>query len=275
MHAEEIVIQVPGGPSVTTMINITPIHAGDDTVESVLVTLQDMEPLEELERLRAEFLSLVSHELRMPLSSIKGSATTVLDASPAPGLAEILQFFRIIEQQADHMRGLISDLLDAGHIEAGTLSVTTEPAEVADLVDQARTTFLSGSGSGRHSLLIDLPPDLPRVLADQRRIVQVLNNLFSNASRHSPETFPIRVSAVQDELHVAISVSDEGRGIPPEQLPHLFRKYARVGDSDGGIRGSGLGAGHLQGAGGSPWGPHFGPKAAALAWARGSLSRFR
>ena len=137
------------------------------------------------------------------------------------------------------MRGLISDLLDAGRIEAGTLSVAPEPAEVADLVDQARSTFLSGGG--RHTILIDLPPDLPRVLADRRRIVQVLSNLFSNASRHSPETFPIRVSAVQDGLHVAISVSDEGRGISPEQLPHLFRKYARVEGGEGGIRGSGLG----------------------------------
>ena len=208
-------------------------------IESVVVTMQDMAPLEELERSRAEFLSLVSHELRAPLTSIKGSASTVLDASPAPDFAEILQFFRIIGEQADHMRVLISDLLDVGRIEAGSLSVTTEPAEVADLVDQARNTFLSGGG--RHTLLIDLPPDLPRVLADQRRIVQVINNLFSNASRLSPPTLPIRVSAVQDGLHVEISVSDEGVGIPPEQLRHLFRKYARVGDGGDGIRGSGLG----------------------------------
>ena len=239
VRAEEIVLEVPDGRSVTTLINATPIHSQDGVVESVVVTLQDMAPLEELERSRAEFLSLVSHELRAPLAAIKGSAATLLGTSPVSGLAEMQQFFRIIEEQADHMRGLISDLLDAGHIEAGTLSVTTEPAEVADLVDQARTTFLSGGG--RHSLLIDLPPDLPRVLADRRRIVQVLNNLFSNASRHSPETFPIRVSAARDGVYLAISVSDEGRGIRPEQLPHLFRKHARVGDSEGGIRGSGLG----------------------------------
>ena len=79
------------------------------------------------------------------------------------------------------------------------------------------------------------------MLADRDRIVQVLNNLFSNASRLSPETLPIRVSAVQDGLEVAISVSDKGVGIPPEQLPRLFRKYARVGDSESGIGGSGLG----------------------------------
>ena len=239
VRTEEIILEVPDGRSVTTLVNATPIHSDDGVIESVVVTVQDMAPLEEMERSRAEFLSLVSHELRAPLTSIKGSASTVLDASPAPDLAEILQFFRIIGEQADHMRVLISDLLDVGRIEAGSLSVTTKPAEVADLVDQARNTFLSGGG--RHTLLIDLPPDLPRVLADRRRIVQVINNLFSNASRLSPSTLPIRVSAVQDGLYVEVSVCDEGVGIPPEQLPHLFRKYARVGDGQDGIRGSGLG----------------------------------
>ncbi|MDE2757277.1 MAG: response regulator [Acidobacteriota bacterium] len=239
LRASETVFEVPGGGSVTTLVNATPIHSEDGAVESVVIVVQDMAPLEELERSRAEFLSLVSHELRAPLTSIKGSAVTVLDASPAPDLAEILQFFRIIEEQADHMRGLISDLLDAGRIEAGTLSVAPEPEEVAELVDEARNTFLSGGG--RHTILIDLEPDLPRVLADRNRMVQVLNNLFSNAARYSPQMLPIRISAVRDGVYVAISVSDEGRGIAPEQLPHLFRKHSRVGDSEGGIRGSGLG----------------------------------
>ena len=203
--------------------------------------MQDLAPLEELERLRAEFLGMVSHELRAPLTSIKGSAATVLGAAPALDPAEMLQFFRIINEQADQMRGLISDLLDAGRIEAGTLSVAPEPAEVAGLVDQARNTFLSGGG--RNSVRIDLPPDLPRVMADTQRIVQVLNNLFSNASRHSPESSPIRVAAVRDGLHVAISVADEGRGVPPDLLRHLFRKHGGVGgeERERGIGGSGLG----------------------------------
>ena len=238
VRAEEIVLEVPDGRSVTMLVNATPICSAGGAVESVVVTMQDLAPLEETERLRAEFLSLVSHELRAPLTSIKGSTTTVLGAEPVPDMAEILQFFRIIDEQADHMRGLINDLLDAGRIETGTLSVSTEPAEVASLVDQARNTFLSGGG--QHTILIDLPSDLPRVLADRRRIVQVLNNLFSNASRHSPESFPIRVAAARDGVQVAISVSDEGRGVPPERLPYLFRKQTRM-NSEGGIRGSGLG----------------------------------
>ena len=241
VRAEEIVIQVPDGRSVTTLVNATPIRSKDGEVESFVVTMQDLAPLEELERLRAEFLGMVSHELRAPLTSIKGSAATVLGAAPALDPAEMLQFFRIINEQADQMRGLISDLLDAGRIEAGTLSVAPEPAEVAGLVDQARNTFLSGGG--RNSVRIDLPPDLPRVMADTQRIVQVLNNLFSNASRHSPESSPIRVAAVRDGLQVAISVADEGRGVPPDLLRHLFRKHAGVGggERERGIGGSGLG----------------------------------
>ena len=174
--------------------------------------------------MRTEFLSMVSHELRAPLSSIKGSAATVLGASPTLDPAEMLQFFRVIDDQADHMRGLIRDLLDVGRIEAGTLSVAPEPTDVTALVDQARIMFTSGGG--RHAVRIDLPPELPRVMADRQRIVQVLNNLLSNAARHSPESSPIRISATVDGVHVAISVSDEGRGVPLEQLPHLFRKHA-------------------------------------------------
>ena len=241
VRAEEIVLEVPDGRSVTTLVNATPIRSEDGEVASVVVTLQDLAPLEELERLRTEFLGMVSHELRAPLTSIKGSATTVLGAAPALDPAEMLQFFRIINEQADQMRGLISDLLDAGRIEAGTLSVAPEPAEVAHLVDQARNTFLSGGG--RTTVQIDLPADLPRVMADTPRIVQVLNNLFSNASRHSPESSPIRVAAVREGLHVAISVADEGRGVPADRLPHLFRKHAAAGgeEPERGIGGSGLG----------------------------------
>ena len=231
VRAEEMTLSVPDGRSVTTLVNATPIQAPDGTVESMVVTLQDLGPLEELERMRAEFLGMVSHELRSPLISIKGSTATVLGASPAPDPAEMLQFFRVIDQQADHMRGLVGDLLDHGRIVTGTLSVSPEPAEVASLLDQARTTFL-GVG-GRHPLRIDLPEDLPRVLADPPRIVQVLGNLLSNAARHSPDTAPIAVSAARDGEHVAISVTDQGAGVPAEQLPHLFRKHPRAAGADG------------------------------------------
>ena len=239
VRAEEIVLQVPDGRSVTTLISATPIRSEQDVVESVVVTMQDLAPLEDAERARAEFLGIVSHELRAPLTAIKGSAATVLDATPPPNPTEMLQFFRIINQQAKHMHGLISDLMDAEQIETGTLSVSLMPEGVVNLVDEARNTFLSGGG--RHTVQIDLPADLPRVMVDRQRIVQVLNNLFSNASRYAPESSPIRVAAVREDFQVAISVSDKGRGVSRDLLPHLFRKHVSGGGEEGGIRGSGLG----------------------------------
>ena len=241
IRAEEMTLSVPDGRSVTMLVNATPIHGADDAVESVVVTLQDLAPLEELERQRAEFLSLVAHELRAPLIAIKGSTATVLGATPAPDPAEALQFFRVIDERADHMRSLIGDLLDQGRIETGTLSVSPETTDLATLLDQARNIFLSGGV--RHAVNIDLPERLPRVIVDRGRIVQVLNNLLSNAARHSPESSPIRVAATRDGVYVAIAVTDEGRGVPPDQLPHLFRKHAGAvgGDRERGLGRTGLG----------------------------------
>ena len=263
VRAQEIVLSVPDGRSVRMLVNATPIRAADGAVESVVATLQDLTPLNELERLQTEFLGMVSHELRAPLTSIKGSAATLLRPSPELDPAEMREFHRIIDDQADHMIGLISDLLDAGRIETGTLSVAPEPTKVAGLVDRARNTFLSAGG--KHAVQIDLPPALPRMMADHRRIVQVLNNLLSNASRHSPDTSPIRVAAAQDGVHVAIRVSDEGQGVPPEQLPHLFRKHAGLvgGDRGGGAAGYGLGLaickGLVEAHGGRIWAESGGP----------------
>ena len=240
VRAEEIVLSTPDGRSLATLVNATPIHAEDGTVASVVVTMQDLAPLEELERQRTEFLGMVSHELRAPLMSIKGSTTTLLGASSALDPAEAREIYRIIDDQADHMRDLIGDLLDVGRIDAGTLSVSPEPSDLAALVDKARNTFLSSGGV--HTVLVDLSLELPRVMADRGRMVQVLNNLLSNASRHSPPSAPITISAECDGVHAAVSVSDKGRGIPVDQLSHLFRKYAGVSTGDGQRRiGEGLG----------------------------------
>ena len=260
VRAEEIVMEVPDGRSITVLINATPIRSGSGEVESVVVTMQDMTPLEEMERLRAEFLGMVSHELRTPLTSIRGSATAVLDARSDLDPAELRQFLRIIVDQVDIMRDLIVDLLDVARIETGTLPVNAEPAEVAALVDRARNTFLSAGG--RNRLEIDVATDLPLVMADKRRVVQVIGNLLSNAARNSRESSVIRVAAVRNQMHVEISVSDEGRGIPVERLPLLFRKFYRDDIEDpGGDTGLGLAIckGLVEAHGGRIWAESGGP----------------
>ena len=263
VRAEEIVIEVPDGRSVTTLVNVTPIYLGEGAVESVVVTVQDMTPQEELERLRAEFLGMVSHELRVPLTSIKGAVTTLLASPTGLDPVEMRQFYRIIDHQTDRMRDLISDLLDVTRIETGSLSVTPEPTDVISLVDEARNTFLSSGG--RNTIEIDLPPDLPWIMADRRRIVQVLNNLLSNAARYSEASAAIRLTAVREDCYVGISVADEGRGVPADVLPHLFRKFSPVASeySERETQGTGLGLaickGIVEAHGGRVWADSDGP----------------
>ena len=229
VRAEEVVLSVPDGRSVRTLINATPIEAEGPVPGSVVVTMQDLAPLDEVERLRTEFLGLVSHELRTPLTAIKGAAATLTEQSAGLDPAEMREFFRIIAEQAEQMRGLIADLLDTGRIDSGTLSVSPEPSAVADLVEGARSAFVNGDSG--HSMVVDLAADLPPVMADRRRVVQVLNNLLANAARHAPASSVIRVAAVREGEHVAFSVADDGEGVAPELLPHLFRK--NVGGADG------------------------------------------
>ena len=260
VRAEEMIISVPDGRSVTVLLNATPIFSDDGMVETLVVTLQDLAAVEELERLRAEFLAMVSHELRAPLTSIKGSAAIVLGSATELDPAVVRQFFRVIDDQADHMVDLVSDLLDVARIETGTLPVNPEPAEVAMLVDRARSAFISAGG--RDNLSIDIDPDLPLVLADRRRMVQVLLNLLSNAARQSAESAVIRVSAVVQGVDVAVSVADQGRGIPAESLPLLFRKFSQAQSEDAGSD-TGLGLsicrGIVEAHGGRIWAESEGP----------------
>ena len=263
MRAEEVVLKVSGDRSVGVIMNATPIRPAGGDVESIVVTMQDMTPLEELERMRAEFLAMVSHELREPLTSIKGSITTLLDSSASLNPAETIQFHRIIDSQSDRLRELMSDLLDVARIEMGMLSISPEPSNVTMLIDQARGIYQSATG--RSNVRIELEPDMPWVMADRLRIVQVLSNLLSNAACHSHESAVIRIDAARDGAFAAVSVSDSGRGLSAERMPHLFRKFPRIeGDVKGHDKsGSGLGLaicrGIVEAHGGRIWAESDGP----------------
>ena len=188
-----MIAEFPDGTRLVLMVNATPIRSVDGNVESVVLAAQDLTPQAEAERLRTEFLGMIGHELRSPLAAIKGSATTLLQSESSLDPAEMVQFFRIIDEQSDYMRDLLSDLIDVVRIETGTLPVTPAPTEMARLVEEARNTFM-GAG-GRENIHIDLPFDLPPVMADRRRIVQVVSNLLANASRNSHDGSAIRVEA--------------------------------------------------------------------------------
>ncbi len=241
VRAEEILLNRPDGRTLTILVNATPIYSDEGKIVSAVAVIQDMTPLEEMERMRNEFLAMVSHELRGPLTTIKGSAATVLSAARPFSPSETRSFFRTIDQQADLLSDLVSNLLDVTKIEAGALVVDPKPTDVNDLVEEAVDSFLRGGS--RQPVQVDLPPDLPQISADSQRVTQVLNNLLSNAAKYSPATSAITVTASLQEPYLAVSVLDEGQGLTADQLPLLFKKFSRVGlrDAQENIEGHGLG----------------------------------
>ena len=240
VRAEEITQAATDGRTILTVVSAAPIYDDQGGIVAAVSIIQDISALEEVEKMKSEFLGVISHELRTPLTVIKGSAATVLSSGHPYDEREAGEFFRIIDEQADRMRDLINNLLDVTRIDAGSLSVNPEPLNIADALEEACAVFVE---SGYHQEMeINAPPEPVMVLADRRRIVQVLNNLLSNAGKYSAETSGIVIAVEQDGESATVHVSDQGRGIAPASLPHIFKKYYQVrGEQDGSSRGSGLG----------------------------------
>ncbi|MEE9198827.1 MAG: ATP-binding protein, partial [Dehalococcoidia bacterium] len=240
VRAEEIWFEFPDGRSVPTLVNATPVYSAEGEITAAIAVIQDLTPLEELEKLRSEFLGMVSHELKTPLTAIKGSAATVLGSRRPFEAEETRELFEIIDEQADRLRDLVDNLLDMTRIEAGSLSISTEAIDLQEVLEEAQAAFVRGGSA--HQVLLQSPEELPTIQADRRRVGQVLGNLLSNAAKFSPETAPITISAEQEGEQVTVHVRDQGRGIPPEKLPHLFKKFSRLDDdSRARLSGSGLG----------------------------------
>ncbi len=227
--ADEVVIHLPDGREITTLINARPVYGEDGDLVSVVATIQDITPLVDIKKQRLEFLGTVSRGLRTPLTAIKGSVATILNSSYPIDPTETRQFLSVIDEQTDHMRHLINDLVDMTQIEAGTLSVTPQPAEIEGLLDQAREAHIL-VGATDDGIEVYLAPALPRVLADRRRILQVLSNLIADVSRNSPRSSTIRVSALPEGAYVAVSVYNKGTGAPTTLLPHRTEGPSRTSD---------------------------------------------
>ncbi len=221
--AEEVVVHRPDGTTITTLVNCLPIFSGSGEVLSVLMVCLDMTPLEKQELRRAEFLEMVSEELRTPLISIKGSVAALRNPNEPTSWAEQLQLLRIIDQQADLMRSQINSLVELTQINTGTLSVVAEPADVAGLIEWACGQYLSEHAA--ITIKTDIEDGLAAVLADRRRIGEVLHHFLRQAAKHSGESHPVMVSAARDDIHVAISVTAEGPVAPPDLISLPVNSY--------------------------------------------------
>ena len=234
VRAEEMTLLAPDGGRVAVLVNASPIPAAESdeegAVESYVVTLQDLTELEELGRLRAEFLGLVSQQLRTPLAAVRGAVATLLESGPELEAYETRQFHGIIREQTERMRRLIGDLLDVARIETGTLTVSPSPLGVSELLESARERFLSRGGRRGLALEVDLAPGLPPVLADGPRMSLALAHLQSRVAAALPlGSAGVRVRAVREGLHVAISLAGQGADALEGERSRRLGGFAQAG----------------------------------------------
>lgn len=188
--------------------------------------LRDTEALGEANRLKAELISTLAHEMRTPLTSIKGYSTALLMEEGTFGPEAQREFLQIIDEECDTLQNLIHDILESSIIDAGLLKLEIQPVLLPRLIqgvvdDMARR-------AERYRFVVDLPDQLPVVEADPERITQVLRNLLDNAVKYSPGGGLIIVRAETRCNEVVISVADQGVGIAPEHLHQLFEKFFRA-----------------------------------------------
>src|SRR5579885_424271 len=202
------------------------------------------EALEAADKLKDQFLSLASHELKTPIAAIKGYAQLaerrlgqITEGSPAvTGTQEVLGK---INQQADRISSLVNDLLDVSRIQAGKLDFRMEPCDLAVLCRQAIEEQQLASG---RSISFVAPGEPVPIIADSERIGQVLNNLLTNALKYSDENSPVRMLLSRQEKQALVQVQDEGVGIPSDELAFIFDRFFRARTArNGPQRGLGLG----------------------------------
>lgn len=205
----------------------------------VVVVVRDITSLKEVDQFKSDFVSMISHDLRTPLSLIKGYVATLL----RPGLTlpeeTRLRFLRGIDNATDRLTRLVDNIVSARRLETGMYKFALQRLPLTPLlrtVASAAAEHASG-----HRLEIDLPDDPLETIADPDEISRVVMNLLSNAFKYSPRGTTVRLRAWAEDDEVHVTVSDQGRGLPPDQLERIFEKFYRVPGQDAPEHGSGLG----------------------------------
>jgi signal transduction histidine kinase len=202
--------------------------------------LKTTESLREANRLKAELLSTLAHEMRTPLTSIKGYSTALLEEEVSLSPETQREFLEIIDEGCDVLQDLIHDLLESSIIDAGLLRLELQPVMLPRLAKSVIDEIAHPSQN--HRFLVDFPKHFPIVDADPNRIAQVIRNLLDNGLKYSPEGGLIVVRGEVGEDEVIVSVADQGVGLAPEHLNQLFDRFFRAQSGLSlNVAGSGLG----------------------------------
>ena len=217
----------PRDPSRTLMARAAP--AAGDAAQGVILVLHDITDLRRADQIRRDFVANVSHELRTPLTAIRGYVEALSEGDASP--EETKRFLEIIARQAQRMERLVKDLLRLARLDAGQETPDIVACETRNLVHGVVTDLAEGLEQRRQRVEVTIAPDAETVRADPPKLHDALRNLVANAITYSPEQTTIRIDAQRAGDRVAISVSDDGPGIPESDLPRVFERFYRVDKS--------------------------------------------
>ena len=193
----------------------------------LVALFHDITELKKLETLRSEFVANVSHELKTPLTSIKGFVETLRDGALADK-KKADRFLEIIQTHAQRLEDLVNDLLSLSLLESKELKLHLVPVGLKELVEPVVDLYKERFDDKRQELKINLPADIPSVRVDLKKMEQVFSNLLDNAIKYTPPGGKISISARAQEGYVRVDVVDSGVGIYPEHLPRIFERFYRV-----------------------------------------------
>lgn len=215
------------GKRISLGITYAPLMDGDGRMTDIIANVRDLSRYREEEALQKTFISVVSHELKTPVSIIKGYAGTLRrqDANWSP---EVMQdSLAVIEEEADNLTDLIDSLLEVSRLQAGTFNLEmSEDVQLNRVVENTARKF--GNQAESHQIKVQFAEDFPPIWGDERRLGQVMNNLISNAIKYSPDGGDIVIRGEIHPQHVTVAVRDGGIGIPEHQQHRIFQKFSRL-----------------------------------------------
>jgi len=219
---------------------LVPVQDASGRVQGLVLSLMDTTERKKLDQLKDEFIGLVSHELRSPLTVITGAVNTVLTEGERLSTEETRQLLQDAAWEADSLSHLLGNLLELSRVQADRLFLHIAPISVKNVLQG--TVEKVRRQSSVHQFLLDLPKELPSVYADQLRLERILYNLLENAVKYSPKGSKIQVSVKPQEDYLVFCISDQGIGISPADQDKLFGPFQRLENSQvDAVKGAGLG----------------------------------
>jgi PAS domain S-box-containing protein len=241
---EELILERPNGVRIPVLVSAVLIPPSESDEGGAVTVLQDISHLKEVEQMKNDFMAMISHDLKSPLTTIKGLASSVQLNQQGDTATIPMEWARVIEAEVDRLTELVDNLLDMSRIEAGAMPLDLEECHMADLAPDCVWRVSQGNGAIANRISVSIADGLPPAMADYLQVQRVVCNLLSNALKYSAGDTPIALRAFPSphEAGLVVEVEDQGLGIAHEEQKMVFEKFYRSArHGRDGRSGSGLG----------------------------------